>query len=199
MENKSVQTPYSAFRAEQIFEACERLLEQMSFEDLTVKDICREMGISRPTFYRYFSDKFEIAQWRWDRAGEEYLRECGRSLGWYESNYLMLKTFADHAAFFSKALCVGETQDVNAGINHGYRRRVEFLEETVRNLNPMVLTEDVKFQIAFFTDAESRSIVQWAKNGMHLSAEQLARRLESCVPRELHDLIERARQEYPIP
>lgn len=192
MGDKVIQTSYGEYRAQQIFHACERLLERMSFEDLTVKDICYEVGISRPTFYRYFSDKFEVAQWYWDMVGEKYLKECGRTLDWFESNRMMLEIFAEHATFFMKALEVGESVDVNAGINHGYRKRIEFLSETIEDLNPMLLTEDIKFQIVFYVDAESRAIVQWAETGMRQSPKQLARRLELCVPRELHDLIEGA-------
>lgn len=191
---------YDAFRKTQIVDAVERLIAQTvsqgagfqhygaTYEQMTVKAICDEAGISRPTFYHYFKDKFEVAQWFWDLAGERYLRECGRSLGWYESNLGMLRTFRDHAVFYA-AVTAGDG-DRNACINHGYRRRVTYLLEAITDFCPALLTDDLRFQIDFFTDAESRAISTWAKGGMLQAPERLARKIELCVPRELHDLVE---------
>ncbi|WP_418979437.1 TetR/AcrR family transcriptional regulator [Adlercreutzia equolifaciens] len=188
---------YREFRKQRIVEATERALEHISFEDLTVTIICDEANISRPTFYRYFQDKFEIAQWLWNQAGEKYLRECGRSLGWYESNLLMMRNFLEHQVFFSAANA--SDIDFNACINHGYRKRVEYLEEVIRERSPLLLTDDVRFQITFFTDAESRAIAAWGERGMKTPPEVVARRIEQCVPPRLHSIIEDAhRQASPL-
>lgn len=134
-----------AFRKTQIVEAVERLLQRVAgengdyvrygsaFEQITVKAICDEAGISRPTFYHHFKDKFEIAQWFWDLAGERYLKECGRTLDWYESNLGMLRSFKEHAVFYA-AVNTGD-KDLNACINHGYRRRVMYLEDVIRDFS----------------------------------------------------------------
>jgi AcrR family transcriptional regulator len=42
---------------ESVLSATEKLLEEMSFADLTVADILRAAGVSRTTFYRYFTSK----------------------------------------------------------------------------------------------------------------------------------------------
>jgi AcrR family transcriptional regulator len=43
--------------AESIVSATEKLLGKMSFADMTVADILNEAGVSRTTFYRYFTSK----------------------------------------------------------------------------------------------------------------------------------------------
>src|SRR4051794_20816602 len=43
-----------------IFAATERLLATVPLHDVTVADIIREAGVSRATFYFYFSSKFAV-------------------------------------------------------------------------------------------------------------------------------------------
>ena len=39
-----------------------RLMREHNYHDISVADICRELGISRNSFYRYFSDKDAMLQ-----------------------------------------------------------------------------------------------------------------------------------------
>lgn len=41
----------------------ENILERKSFEKTTVEDIINECGVSRTTFYRHFTDKYELMNW----------------------------------------------------------------------------------------------------------------------------------------
>ncbi len=49
-----------AERREEIVNACEKLYQTMSFKDITLKEIGREVSFSRPTIYNYFQTKEEI-------------------------------------------------------------------------------------------------------------------------------------------
>lgn len=48
-----------------------RLMEQKSFEKITIQEIADETPISRSNFYRYFHDKYEIAEYLQSRALEQ--------------------------------------------------------------------------------------------------------------------------------
>ena len=48
---------------EKIAEAMKELVREKSIEDISVPDICAQSKVSRRTFYRYFSDKFEVTEW----------------------------------------------------------------------------------------------------------------------------------------
>jgi predicted transcriptional regulator len=45
-----------------IFEALMLLIEKMPYNKITVSDICEKAGIARPTFYRNYKDKDDIAR-----------------------------------------------------------------------------------------------------------------------------------------
>ena len=49
-----------AGRREEIVNACEKLYQTMSFKDITLKEIGKEVPFSRPTIYNYFQTKEEI-------------------------------------------------------------------------------------------------------------------------------------------
>lgn len=63
-----------------------RVLESLDapLKDLTVDAICRKSGISKPTFYRYFSSKLDIPVWVSDFMNRKSLDEIGRTLTWQQ-------------------------------------------------------------------------------------------------------------------
>lgn len=44
-----------------IVDAVKNLLERKNFEKITVSEIIEEAGVSKPTFYRYFKSKYDLA------------------------------------------------------------------------------------------------------------------------------------------
>lgn len=46
----------------EIGEALLRLLQEIPFEKISVKEICREAGVNRSTFYNYFDDKEQLLE-----------------------------------------------------------------------------------------------------------------------------------------
>lgn len=92
-----------------------------------------------------------------------------------------------HKALFSAAIKNGS--DYNSLINHGYRQRSKFLTDYISKKNPLLLTDDVKFQIDFFVTAESQLIGRWMLSGAPEDIETLARRVAACVPKALRDAV----------
>ena len=60
-----------ADRREVIINACEKLYQTMSFKEITLKEIGKEVPFSRPTIYNYFETKEEIFLALYER---EYIR-----------------------------------------------------------------------------------------------------------------------------
>jgi AcrR family transcriptional regulator len=58
-------------RERAILETAERLLEERSLSEISVDDLARGAGISRPTFYFYFSSKDDVVLTLVDRMVEE--------------------------------------------------------------------------------------------------------------------------------
>ena len=66
-------------REQAILATSERLLDERSLHEISVDDLARGAGISRPTFYFYFSSKDAVLLTLLDRMVEEAARQPWRS------------------------------------------------------------------------------------------------------------------------
>jgi len=67
-------------RERAILETAERLLEERPFHELSVDDLARGAGISRPTFYFYFPSKTAVLLTLLDRMVDEARGRIGEAL-----------------------------------------------------------------------------------------------------------------------
>jgi AcrR family transcriptional regulator len=151
-----------------------------------VTNICAAAEISRPTFYRYFSDKYEVGQWYWNMLAEEYLIETGRTLSSFDGNLLMLQGFYSFKTFFCNAF---KLEGYNSIQLHGARLRRQSLMETVTIWKKQPLTEKLQFQIDFHTTAEPAMVTRWVLDGMPIAPSRLSALIDDAMPRELFELL----------
>src|SRR5687768_6132105 len=67
-------------RERAILVTAERLLEERALHEISVDDLARGAGISRPTFYFYFSSKEAVLLTLLDRMVEEARGRMGEAL-----------------------------------------------------------------------------------------------------------------------
>jgi len=105
-------------REQAILQTAERLLEERSFGEISVDDLARGAGISRPTFYFYFSSKDDVILTLIDRmvkeaalARDEALRRLAADpvAGWRETIEIFYATFGAHRAAIRAAADLGAT------------------------------------------------------------------------------------------
>ncbi|RKN37832.1 TetR/AcrR family transcriptional regulator [Micromonospora endolithica] len=94
-------------REQAILGTAERLLEQRAFTDISIDDLARGAGISRPTFYFYFPSKDAVLLTLLDRVVEEADADAGDLLDrlaedprarWRELIDRFHRTFGGHRA-----------------------------------------------------------------------------------------------------
>lgn len=143
------------------------------------------MGVSRKTFYHYFENKYEVAQWYWRRQASKYLLRVGRDLTWHDS---LTKGFEDDywlTRFFVQASQEGGYESCK---EYGRRCRVESLVETVRDCLSLEVDDGLLFEINFFADAKAEAIARSFSSSTPMDALRFAELLERCVPQRLHSL-----------
>lgn len=74
-----------AGRREEIINACEKLYQTMSFKEITLKEIGKEVPFSRPTIYNYFESKEEIFLALYEREYDRWNEELTAILKDYDS------------------------------------------------------------------------------------------------------------------
>ena len=82
-----------AGRREEIIGACEKLYQEMSFKEITLKEIGNIVPFSRPTIYNYFQTKEEIFLALFEREYDSWNEELTSILNGHEK--LERKELAD--------------------------------------------------------------------------------------------------------
>ncbi|MGN9810094.1 TetR/AcrR family transcriptional regulator [Micromonospora sp. BQ11] len=109
-------------REQDILATAERLLEQRAFADISIDDLARGAGISRPTFYFYFPSKDAVLLTLLDRVIEEAGASAGDVLDrlaedprarWRELIDRFHRTFGAHRAV---VLACAQVRGTNAEV-----------------------------------------------------------------------------------
>lgn len=173
-----------------IFEATADLLRAYSYKKLRVKDICRVAEVSIPTFYRYYSDKYAIAEW----AFASYMRPSKLSMireatleQYYRANIAHLRAYRD---FYQKAYAPSNADTL---LDLNIRVEIEQMEERLYQVNGVERSERLDFQIRYTAHAIPTITAKWLVDYLLLSDDDLVEVLLDTVPRELHDLYDHVR------
>lgn len=120
-----------------ILATAERLLEQRAFGEISIDDLARGAGISRPTFYFYFPSKDAVLLTLLDRVTEEadtaagdvlvHLAEDPRAR-WRELISRFHATFGGHRAV---VLACAEVRGTNAEVRRLWARVLEHWVQAV--------------------------------------------------------------------
>lgn len=84
-------------------DAMKELLEHDSIDKITVKQIVDQCGVTRPTFYRHFKDKYDLVNWNFDKLAQKSFRQMGVSLTLREGLTKKFEFIQGERTFFSAA------------------------------------------------------------------------------------------------
>lgn len=167
-----------------ILHAVDRPLSQ-----LTVEDLCAKVGISRQTFYNYFSSKNDMPLWYSSFCDEITLREIGRTLTWRDGLTGYFELLKREQRFFGYTL---DKMERNRGDRLRAAGRVErhFRETVEKRMGQGALNEEMEFCIKACADMLVTQVSGWFDSDMKLEPKVMARYVENCVPYGLHRALE---------
>lgn len=173
----------------------DHMLEGRSLESLSVEELCRGAGISRSTFYRLYSDRYKVATWWQDVFFMAGIRQIGRAYTWRDG---LLISISGQKLLPSLARACQGLDDYNANQRVGRRHYRECLVDTLVNHHGRELTDDLSFQIDFYTEMETHVIDGWVRDGLQTPVAVLAGRLVACVPSALREAIDITESARPV-
>ena len=169
-----------------IFQAAYSLMADRPFTDISVQQICDQAHISRPTFYRYFSNKYDIPTWHMERYFKIGTFQIGRTLNW-ETGLLVTNTGLALSHKFYQGL--DKTRFNEAFRNFGADAHKKNFIETITDYKHAEVTEKLMFQIDAFVVAKSAMTEKWVNSGLALPLEKEVNYVCSVVPRDLFELL----------
>lgn len=167
-----------------IFDAYNRCIEQgASVSEITIKRICEEAHISKPTFYRYFDNKEDMSYWVARRAIDAGFTQIGRTCTWFVGLYRTCLEFLRYKAYFSAApknSGSSTSGSIVSDVLIDYKRDV--LMETLTKYRRTRIDSIMAFQIEAFLVSSSSMFRYWGESGMNMSPEDIAAYITSAVP-----------------
>lgn len=165
-----------------------KLTEQKAVSEIKVNDIIKECGISRPTFYNYFPDKYSIIEYLYDQA-IGYMKEIVYNEE-YDLETALIMSFRECQGNKRYYTSIASYEGQNSFESHYLNSTRDFYEQIIeKRAGTAALTDSIRFAIEFACRGTAFMFTNWIKTGMAESPEFMAERICACIPKELYDMI----------
>jgi AcrR family transcriptional regulator len=159
-----------------LWEALRTLLEERSFEQISVTDICEEATINRTTFYKHFESKYDLlsyglkydqetAQRKWRQVRNAKEREQGM--------VQFLGAITSDRHYYKRLLVDKEDQWLSTLLRRQTAESVEALLANAQN-HGRRFTIPLPVIAQFYAGARLALITWWLENEERVSPEELA-------------------------
>ena len=165
------------------------LAETKPIHKITISNITGNCGLTQPTFYRHFKDKYDLIAWIYVSDAKEIMGQIGTD------GYTWRDTLLDGAKYFSG----NRTFALNALRHTSGRDSFLSLLETVNTellcteVRKKLMTEhipqDVLTMIKVYCYGTVRYTCEWLLEEMPLSRETYADVMEKCLPEPLRQYL----------
>jgi len=152
-----------------LYDSCLELLAEKPISEITVIEICEQAGVSRKTFYKYYSDQFALLVAMQDDLFEDYRRQLEGRVAEVSQIMPVLIRFVDanrvlvRAAFANQ----GEGNFVDRVLDDLY----EMYREAWEQANPALSKDDVEFLFYFAVSGLFGIVRHWLFERPELPAE----------------------------
>ena len=171
-----------------IVQAMSALIEETTLDKMGVSAICERAGLSRATFYRLFSCKYDVLQWLISVYSEAGLDEIGRSLTWHEGLARTTKGLNLHAKLLFAANST--KQPFEAPREFTFAKRRDVLVETIKEWHHVELTPRLAFQVRSYARLSAIVASEWHRGLYPYSEHEYIDLVESIVPCDLRRLLD---------
>lgn len=150
-------------------------------EKITIKDITDNCGYSPATFYRNFSDKYDLIAWDYAQQMFEIMSQFGEEgytweqayvdgVGYYQNNREYLRNLLKH------------TSGYDSFVRYMTEANYQVYEKYLQEHHPDQLTEQNKMKIRLFCHGASNLASEWILGQFKASAEELASAMQESFP-----------------
>ncbi|MFC5468970.1 TetR/AcrR family transcriptional regulator C-terminal domain-containing protein [Cohnella suwonensis] len=165
-----------------LWEALMDLLENRTFESLSIQEICDTAMVHRTTFYKHFEDKYHLLSYGLSLTDELF---ANKSL---EERLLhpmkTFRSFGDTKPFRTLMKAAEENNFLsNMMMKHGAESLKRDLAEARKN--GVLFDIPIEILAAFYSGAVSSLCSWWMENGMMHSPEEIDEYLGRMINREL--------------
>ena len=161
------------------------LTEKKPIDKITITNITDNCGMSQPTFYNHFKDKYDLIVWIYVTAGQKVMDKIG------ENGYQWRDTLADGAEYFliNRDFAINaltNTSGQNSFMMYVSKSNVDLLVTEVRK---KIMTEQIPKiimgMIKVYCYGTVQFIFEWIVEDVHLPKETVVEIFEKSLPEPL--------------
>ena len=162
-------------------------MKTMSVDNITVKQITENCGVTRQTFYRNFMDKFDLINWYFDKLLAKSFEHMGMGKTVYDALVKKFTYIQEEHVFFAAAF---KYDSQNSLRQHDFELILAFYSDRIQEKSRKPLSEDLKFLLEMYCQGSIYMTVQWVFGRVKRTPEELAADLVKAMPEELAGVFE---------
>ncbi len=170
-----------------IYHALRELMEEVDFSKISVGDIIERSGVSRSTFYRCFSDKYDVVNWSYKRYKNILVKESDQYYSFETGTRVLLRYMRDNQSYYAQAL---RYTGQNCLRDYMYETTEEYV---LQCWHEACGREEVTFaemcSIRYCAAGMTRIIEVWVRNGCREDVEDVLRALSADTPSYLRNML----------
>ena len=172
-------------KKELLVKSFQDLALQKPISKITITNITDNCGLSQPTFYHYFKDKYDLMAWSYITDTEEIMGRIG------EHGYQWRDTLYDGMRYFDKnrSLAVNalkHTSGRDAFMRQMERINIDLLCNEIRKtIMTEKIPDDILDMVKIYCYGTVRLMCEWLNDNLPITPERLAEVMEQSLPEPL--------------
>ena len=162
-----------------LFGALSKLLHEKSLDKLSVTDIIKESGVCRATFYRYYSDKYDLLNSNYKKILEDTLFRFNEGMAYVDVMHLLYSVLQQNIKLFQNAF---RSSDANSLKNYIYDMSMDFFLNTLKKNGIDINDWKVRKRIESFIYGNLEITAIWILEGAKESVGDLSEVLNDGLP-----------------
>lgn len=174
-----------------IQESFMKILEEKSFELITIANIAEDAKLNRGTFYLHYQDKYDLL----DQIEQQLFDEIGSRIDELQQHYSALETVEEELEYLAAALFSSiELQAPSLKLFLGDKGRAgfhlrfkqAFTEKIRKNIEENIVYREtldlpLDYFLSFITSAFLGLIEQWVQNGLEKSPAEMTKLYRNII------------------
>ena len=157
-------------------------MKTMSVDNITVKQITENCGVTRQTFYRNFMDKFDLINWYFDKLLAKSFEHMGMGKTVYDALVKKFTYIQEEHVFFAAAF---KYDSQNSLRQHDFELILQFYISLIARKTSRPLSEELEFLLEMYCRGSVYMTEKWVLGGMKDSPEQMSYKLVEAMPPKL--------------
>lgn len=158
------------------------LLQKNTVEEISVGEIVRAAEVSKPTFYRYFRDKYDLLNQMFDVIFAP-MREAGSSMTWGEAMLQILADLENHLKFIQNGV---RSEDRHSLRNYNLACMENAITDMLARNGVDVSKEEILFAIRSCAITHTAAVIGWVCDERRMPKETFVRLLKMSLPYNLY-------------